>query len=118
MKTWTLPAVATMLFAAPALAADAVTFPDIPVKSSLEVHYGCKGDKQVAVSYVNASNGDSFAVLPVDGAKHVFVGVMSGSGVRYASGRYIWWNKGNTGQLIVDGDASAPPLLADCVAKH
>jgi membrane-bound inhibitor of C-type lysozyme len=84
----------------------------------MEVRYACKGDRHVAVSYVNATNGDSFAVLPVDGAKHVFVGVLSGSGVRYASGRYIWWNKGNTGMLIIDGDASAAPLLGDCVAQH
>jgi membrane-bound inhibitor of C-type lysozyme len=48
----------------------------------------------------------------------VFVAVMSGSGVRYAWGRYIWWSKGNGGQLIVDGDESAPPVLADCIAKR
>jgi membrane-bound inhibitor of C-type lysozyme len=93
----------------------AVTFP-MAVKSSEDVHYTCKDNKAITVSYVNATNGDAFAYVPVDGAPHVFVGVTSGSGVRYANGRYIWWNKGNTGRLIVDGDESAPPLLADCVA--
>ena len=104
--------------AASASAGTPVSFPGLEVASSSDAHYACAGGKEIAVSYVNASNGDSFAYLPVDGAKHVFVAVMSGSGVRYAWGRYIWWNKGNTGQLIVDGDDSAPPVLADCVAKR
>jgi len=104
--------------ATPALAAAPVTFPGLEVSTSSEVRYACAGGREVTVSYVNASNGDSFAYLPVDGTRHVFVAVMSGSGVRYAWGRYIWWNKGNGGQLIVDGDESAPPVLADCVAKR
>jgi membrane-bound inhibitor of C-type lysozyme len=105
-------------FAGAAFAASPVTFAGLDASSSSEVHYACAGGKEVTVAYVNASNGDSFAYLPVDGTKHVFVSVMSGSGVRYASGRYIWWNKGDTGKLIVDGDESAPPVLADCVAKR
>jgi membrane-bound inhibitor of C-type lysozyme len=104
--------------ATPALAGAPVSFPGLEVASSSEVHYTCAAGKDVTVSYVNASNGDSFAYLPVDGTKHVFVAVMSGSGVRYAWNRYIWWNKGNTGRLIVDGDDSAPPVLADCNAKR
>ncbi|MET0232504.1 MAG: MliC family protein [Rhodanobacteraceae bacterium] len=95
-----------------------VTFAGLEIASSSEAHYACAGGKEITVGYVNATNGDSFAYLPVDGAKHVFVAVMSGSGVRYAWGRYIWWNKGSTGKLIVDGDESAPPALADCVAKR
>lgn len=118
MKTWAWAFVAAAAFAGPASAADAVSFPDVTVRNTVTAHYACKNNKEVAVSYVNATNGDSFAVLPVDGTKHVFVAVLSGSGVRYASGRYIWWNTGNTGKLIVDGDDSAPPLLAECVAKH
>ena len=118
MKTWAWAFVASTALAGSASAADTVAFPGIAVRNSVPAHYTCKDNKNVAVTYVNATNGDSFAVLPVGGTQHVFVGVMSGSGVRYASGRYIWWNKGDTGQLIVDGDESAPPLLADCVAKH
>ena len=104
--------------ATPALAGSPVAFPGLEVSTSSEAHYTCAGGKDVTVSYVNATNGDSFAYLPVDGAKHVFVAVMSGSGVRYAWGRYIWWSKGNGGQLIVDGNESAPPVLADCIAKR
>ena len=105
-----------MLPAASAFAAGAVTFP-LSVATSKDVHYVCKDHKDVTVSYVNATNGDAFAYLPVDGTPHVFVGVTSGSGARYASGRYIWWNKGETGTLSLDGSPSAP-LLADCSAKN
>jgi len=99
-----------------ASAADVVSFPGITATSTVVSRYVCKGKHEVTVSYINASNGDSFATLPIDGTPHVFVSVLSGSGVRYASGRYIWWNKGNTGMLLIDGDDSAPPLLADCVS--
>jgi membrane-bound inhibitor of C-type lysozyme len=105
-------------FAGAASAGTPVTFAGLEVASSSDVRYACGGGKEVTVAYVNATNGDSFAYLPVDGARHVFVSVMSGSGVRYAWGRYIWWNKGNTGMLVVDGDESAPPVLGDCVAKR
>lgn len=97
-------------------AADVVSFPGITVTSTVVSRYVCKDKHEVTVSYMNASNGDSFATLPIDGTPHVFVSVLSGSGARYASGRYIWWNKGNTGTLLIDGDDSAPPLLADCVS--
>ena len=104
--------------ASPVLAGAPVAFPGLEVSTSSEVRYACGGGKEITVSYVNASNGDSFAYLPVDGTKHVFVAVMSGSGVRYAWGRYVWWNKGDTGMLVVDGDESAPPVLGDCNAKR
>ncbi len=117
MKMSSLVACASlMLPAAGAFAAGAVTFP-LSVATSKDVHYVCKDGKDVTVSYVNATNGDSFAYLPVDNTPHVFVGVTSGSGARYASGRYIWWNKGNTGTLSVDG-SNAAPLLADCNEKN
>jgi membrane-bound inhibitor of C-type lysozyme len=117
MPRCTLVALALSV-ASDAFARSPVTFAGLEAASSSEAHYACAGGKEVTVAYVNASNGDSFAYLPVDGTKHVFVSVMSGSGVRYASGRYIWWSKGDTGTLVVDGDESAPPVLADCVAKR
>jgi membrane-bound inhibitor of C-type lysozyme len=115
MKTSSLVCFAVLTLPGSALAAGAVTFP-LSVATSKDVHYVCKDNKDVTVSYVNATNGDSFAYLPVDSTPHVFVAITSGSGVRYASGRYIWWNKGDTGTLNVDGSRSAP-LLADCMAQ-
>jgi membrane-bound inhibitor of C-type lysozyme len=116
MNTSSLVCLAALLLPpGAALAAGAVTFP-LSVASSKDVRYACKDGKDVTVSYVNATNGDSFAYLPVDGTPHVFVGVTSGSGARYASGRYIWWSKGETGTLSLDGSRAAP-LLADCIEQ-
>jgi membrane-bound inhibitor of C-type lysozyme len=115
MKMRSLVCLALSILPAAVLAADAVTFP-LAVATSKDVHYVCKDGKDLAVSYVNATNGDSFAYLPVDGTQHVFVSVTSGSGARYASGRYIWWNKGDSGTLSVDG--SKAPVLADCRARE
>jgi len=109
-------ALSIALLTSSASAADVVSFPGITVTSAVVSHYVCKDKHEVTVSYINASNGDSFATVPIDGTPHVFVNVLSGSGARYASGRYIWWNKGNTGMLMIDGDDTAPPLLADCVS--
>jgi len=115
MKMSSLVFFAVLTLPGSAFAAGAVTFP-LSVATSKDVHYVCKGNKDVMVSYVNATNGDAFAYLPVDGSPHVFVAVTSGSGARYASGRYIWWNKGDTGTLSIDGSRSSP-LLADCTAQ-
>jgi membrane-bound inhibitor of C-type lysozyme len=92
-----------------------VSFPGSAVANSLARDYRCKDGKQVSVLYINTTHGDSLAYLAVDGKRHIFVAVMSGSGVRYASGPYIWWNKGKQGNLTRDGDNDAPPLLADCM---
>ena len=115
MKMASLVGFAVLTLPGSALAAGAVTFP-LSVATSKDVHYVCKDKKNVSVSYVNATNGDAFAYLTVDGTPHVFVAITSGSGVRYASGRYIWWNKGDTGTLSIDGSRSSP-LLADCMEQ-
>jgi membrane-bound inhibitor of C-type lysozyme len=100
----------------PALArTETVSFPQSTVANSTARDYACKDNKTVSVLYINTTAGDSLAYLAVDGKQHIFVAVMSGSGVRYASGPYIWWNKGRQGNLTRDGDNSAPPLLADCM---
>jgi membrane-bound inhibitor of C-type lysozyme len=108
--------VLSLLIPASALAQnEPVSFPGSNVANSLARDYRCKDGKQVSVLYINTTHGDSLAYLPVDGKRHIFVAVMSGSGVRYASGQYIWWNKGKQGNLTRDGDNSAPPLLANCM---
>ncbi|HEY7339176.1 MAG TPA: MliC family protein [Bryobacteraceae bacterium] len=48
------------------------------------------------VEYLNGA-GNSLAVLPIQGQSLIFVNVVSGSGARYASGRYIWWDAGSRG---------------------
>ncbi|WP_414451326.1 MliC family protein [Burkholderia sp. 22PA0099] len=71
--------------------------------------------KPVRVAYWLARNGQSFALVPVDGKPMLFVDTLSASGVRYQAGRYVWWTKGRTGNLRDQiGGQDAPPLLADC----
>ncbi|MDN5928828.1 MAG: MliC family protein [Hyphomicrobiales bacterium] len=73
-------------------------------------HYDCAGNALDA-EYINVEP-DHLAIVPVEGRKRVFVLVMSGSGARYASGRYIWWSKGKEASLYdkMKG-ADAPPIL-------
>jgi membrane-bound inhibitor of C-type lysozyme len=118
MKTRSL--LYTLMLMIPALAAatsESVSFPDVAVGNKQVRTYQCDGNKRLSVLYVNATNGDSFAYLPVDGTRHVFVTVMSGSGAKYASGPYVWWTKGPQGNLTREGDSGAPPLLANCVER-
>jgi len=62
------------------------------------VEYACEGGKTLAVSY--ATVGDTpVATITLDGKTYLFANVISASGARYASGQYIWWNKGTTGFL-------------------
>jgi membrane-bound inhibitor of C-type lysozyme len=98
----------------PALAADAPRI-SIAVENGspnmqTTAHYDCAG-KAVEVEYVNVEP-DHLAIVPVDGSKRVFVLVLSGSGARYAAGRYIWWSKGNEASLYDETKgADAPPIL-------
>ncbi|HEV2709499.1 MAG TPA: MliC family protein [Edaphobacter sp.] len=56
------------------------------------------------VEYLNAGE-NHLAVLPVHGQALIFTNVVSGSGARYAAGRYIWWDAGARGvTLSVEGD--------------
>jgi membrane-bound inhibitor of C-type lysozyme len=48
------------------------------------------------VEYVNGA-GNSLAILPIEGRSLIFVSVLTGSGARYASGRYIWIDAGSRG---------------------
>jgi membrane-bound inhibitor of C-type lysozyme len=49
-----------------------------------------------SVEYVNGA-GNSLAILPIEGRSLIFVSVITGSGARYASGRYIWIDAGTRG---------------------
>ena len=49
-----------------------------------------------SVQYLNG-NGNSLAILPIQGHSLVFANVTSASGARYAAGQYIWWDAGARG---------------------
>ncbi|CAD6553728.1 MliC family protein [Paraburkholderia sabiae] len=99
-----------------ASAADLLPLPDIRTAHRVTQKYTCATGRILQVTYLNATNGQSFAVLPVKGKQMLFVNVMSGSGAKYQAGSYTWWTKGPQATLY---DAmlgeDAPPLLSDCV---
>lgn len=75
--------------------------------------YQCADETSFTVQYINAPP-NFLAILPVDGNNHVFVTTLSGSGARYVSGPYEWWNKGNEGTLRdLMQEADAEPM-AQC----
>ncbi|RQS19003.1 MliC family protein [Burkholderia sp. Bp8998] len=112
-------------FAALALAGTAVsvvhaaqlTVEEIDADSRVQTLYQCANQKQpVRVSYWRAGNGQSFALVPVNGQQLLFVDTVSASGARYQAGRYTWWTKGKEGTLRDEiADQNAAPLLGDCV---
>lgn len=65
------------------------------------------------VEYLNAGE-NHLAILPLHGKSMVFANIISGSGARYAAGRYIWWDAGDRGvTLYVEGVNGHPK--ADCL---
>jgi membrane-bound inhibitor of C-type lysozyme len=99
-----------------ARAAELLPLPDIRTAHRVTQKYTCATGRILQVTYLNATNGQSFAVLPVKGTQMLFVSVMSGSGAKYQAGSYTWWTKGPQATLydaILGEDA--PPLLSDCV---
>jgi membrane-bound inhibitor of C-type lysozyme len=74
--------------------------------------YGCgEGTDPVTVKYINAAP-NFFAIVPIEGQDVVFVNVVSGSGAKYVSGVWEWWNKGSDASLhnVTEGLDAAPVL--------
>lgn len=98
--------------ASSAAAADVTLSLDAPVERS-SVAYACRGAAPMTVEYVNAGD-NSLALVPVDGRTLVFVATLAASGVRYASGPYVWWTKGDEASLsdLRNGEDADP--IATC----
>jgi membrane-bound inhibitor of C-type lysozyme len=66
------------------------------------------------VEYLDGA-GNSLAVLPIGGRSLIFANVISASGARYASGRYVWWDAGGRGvHLYSDFDSLDGKKQATC----
>ena len=113
---WRLCVVALLLADSPAFA-DALKVPQIQLTRTLTQTYQCDGGKSLQVTYLNAANGQSFALIPIEGKPLLFVDTLAASGVRYQAGRYVWWSKGNNGDLydVMQGEQAAP-VMAACAA--
>jgi membrane-bound inhibitor of C-type lysozyme len=82
-----------------------------------QIHqYTCATGKVLRVTYWNASNGQSFALVPIKGQPMLFVNTLAASGVRYQAGSFVWWTKGPRADLYdTTAGENAPPILSDCV---
>ncbi|WP_048649263.1 MliC family protein [Nitratireductor soli] len=109
-----LPILVTMLLAAPGVHAATVEL-DLPYVSAVEadsVTYRCP-DFELTATYHNA--GDiALAVLQFEARNVVVVTVPSASGARYAGGNFVWWTKGDHGDLydVSRGEDAKPVSCA------
>ena len=64
------------------------------------LRYDCGAEEPITVTYINAAP-NFLAVVPIaeETQPMVFTAVISGSGVRYAAGKWIWWTKGADAEL-------------------
>jgi membrane-bound inhibitor of C-type lysozyme len=114
MKSFLLLAPALLLLATPALALDTHLELALQFDGNAERNittYQCEGiEEPLVVEYINA-DPTYLAFLTLDGEKHIFVNVLAASGVRYASGQYVWWTKGSEASLydLTKGE-DAPPV--------
>lgn len=101
MKTSVLcPLVGFLMVTSPVLADQHST----DIQQSL---YICERGVAIAATYINTSDGDSFAVVNAEGRQIAMRIVMSASGAKYAEATgavpYIWWTKGNAASFYVEG---------------
>lgn len=106
-----------VLLAAPAFA-DVTFSTGLGLSGNAEVKvvkYDCEHHDPIVVQYLNAAP-NFLAIVPVeqDGASSslVFANVISGSGAKYAAGKYEWWTKGSDATLhdVTEGLDAAPVL--------
>jgi membrane-bound inhibitor of C-type lysozyme len=118
MKTWlvaTITAAGLTALYGNAWAAP-VQFAEIQAENRQTHEYTCATGKILQVTYWNTANGQSFALVPVNGKQLLFVNTMSASGAKYQAGSYTWWTKGPRADLYdATSGENAPPILSDCV---
>jgi membrane-bound inhibitor of C-type lysozyme len=91
--------------------------PQIQLGKPIVATYRCVGGQSFKVTYWNASNGQSFALLPVQGRPMLLVNAMSADGVRYQAGFVTWWSKGRGGDLYDARVSADKPVLRGCQSK-
>lgn len=106
-----------LLIAFPAMAVDtAVTITLTTPSGAFEqqiTQYDCGTESPLAVTYVNAApNFLAIFAAPEETGPLVFASVQSGSGARYAAGKWIWWTKSADANLFdaTLGDNAEPVL--------
>ncbi|SIT40792.1 putative periplasmic protein [Paraburkholderia ribeironis] len=119
MKTWLVATITVTFLAAAGGSASAapLEISQIDTKNRQTHKYTCATGKILQVTYWNAANGQSFALVPVKGKQLLFVNTIAASGVKYQAGNYTWWTKGPRANLYdATKGENAPPILSDCIA--
>jgi membrane-bound inhibitor of C-type lysozyme len=92
-----------------------------PAYEGVVATYVCADGAEIDIAYLKMASGLSLAVVRADGAMHVMETVISGSGARYATAgdgeRFVWWSKGNEGNLYSGDDGAEEIRHQDCVGK-
>jgi membrane-bound inhibitor of C-type lysozyme len=118
MKTWfvVVTGVLSLIVSAGVANAAPLRLAEIQTKDRQIHQYTCATGKVLRVTYWNASNGQSFALVPIKGQAMLFVNTLAASGVRYQAGSYVWWTKGPRADLYdTTAGENAPPILSGCV---
>lgn len=77
------------------------------------MRYECEDGIERTVTYVNAAP-NFLALLPVEEQTLVMASTLSASGVRYASGQYVWWTSGVEADLYDLTQGEDAPAIAHC----
>ncbi len=94
-----------------------LSFPSLKVVSRSVVAYRCEAGRELGVAYINTDNQQSFAIVRLDGRHLVLVNVLAASGARYTADKFVWWTKGDEGNLydLTQGE-NAAPIAKNCKA--
>ncbi|CAH1674550.1 Membrane-bound inhibitor of C-type lysozyme [Hyphomicrobiales bacterium] len=89
-------------------AAITIEVPSVTEVQTIRASYAC-GGRTVDATYFNAG-AVSLVSLSMQGEFVIAANVLSGSGAKYAGGRFIWWTKGNTADLydLTKGENASP----------
>jgi membrane-bound inhibitor of C-type lysozyme len=108
-----LPFAAVLLFAGSA-SATSLNVPQMQMNRTITADYRCPGGQRFRVTYLNAINGQSFALVPYRGNPMLLVSTMAADGVAYQADSLTWRIKGR-GATLVDARVDAgKPVLEGC----
>jgi membrane-bound inhibitor of C-type lysozyme len=105
-----------LLFVGSAKAAT-LSVPKIQVNQVITANYRCPGGEHFSVTYFNADNGQSFALVPYRDKSMLLVSTMSADGVKYQADAVTWWIKGREGTLFDARSDANNPILDGCTSK-
>lgn len=118
MNRFTTTALALLLTAGTAGAVESTLQLQLSTDQDFErrtISYDCATEAPLVVTYLNAVP-NFLALLPVEAETPplLFASVIAASGVRYASGQWIWWTKGADASLYDTTLGEDAPAVLTC----